>query len=143
MSLCQTRSAVTTTLSADKIMASATQTITQLPSTASFRPSLIELYLTNLRLLDFDRSPDWPNITAKTYATKDAQNQKQRISCTEWALFRLFELWSPDETQYVRLSHLYLTLTDQCPRNFSPSSHRSNPSSLLTCARLSFECSAS
>jgi hypothetical protein len=100
MSLCQTRPAVTVTATRQIIMA--TQTITQPSFTASFRPSLLELYLTNLRLLDLDHRPDWPNITARTYATRDAQNQKQRIFCTEWALFRLFELWSPDETQYVR-----------------------------------------
>jgi HAUS augmin-like complex subunit 6 N-terminus len=79
----------------------ATQTITQPSLTASLRPSPLELYLTNLRLLDLDQRPDWPNITARTYAIRDAQNQKQRILCTEWALFRLFEMWSPDETQYV------------------------------------------
>jgi hypothetical protein len=108
MSLCQTRHAVTTT----QIIMAATQTISQPAVAASFRPSLIELYLTNLRLLDLDRRPDWPSITARTYATKDAQNQKQRILCTEWALFRLFELWSPDETQYVSSAVVYLCLAD-------------------------------
>jgi HAUS augmin-like complex subunit 6 N-terminus len=97
MSLCQTRAVVTQTHQ----IIMATQTITQPSLTASLRPSLLELYLTNLRLLDLDQRPDWPNITARTYAIRDAQNQKQRILCTEWALFRLFEMWSPDETQYV------------------------------------------
>ena len=75
-----------------------------LPSGAiSIRPSLGELFLTNLRLLNLDRKEDWPNITARTYATKDgpAQNQKLRIRCSEWALFRLFELWDPEETRDV------------------------------------------
>jgi hypothetical protein len=98
MSICQTRPVVTTT----HHLIMAAQTAPLLSQTASFRPPLLELYLTNLRLLDFDRRPDWPSITARTYATRDAQNQKQRILCTEWALFHLFELWAPDETQYVR-----------------------------------------
>ncbi|KAH7053362.1 HAUS augmin-like complex subunit 6 N-terminus-domain-containing protein [Macrophomina phaseolina] len=58
------------------------------------------LFVRNLRLLEFDRCDDWPEITVHTFATKDAQqNQKRRIQCTEWALFRLFELWDPDETR--------------------------------------------
>jgi hypothetical protein len=69
----------------------------------SLRPALPNLFLTNLRLLDLDKKPDWPNITPRTYATKDgqSQNQKLRIQCTEWALFRLFELWDPDQTRDV------------------------------------------
>jgi hypothetical protein len=65
-------------------------------------PSFAELFLTNLRLLDFDLLPDWPDITSRTISTKDAnQNQKQRIRCVEWALFRLFELWDPAEARDV------------------------------------------
>lgn len=61
-----------------------------------------ELLATNLRLLNLDLLEDWPTITSKTFSTKDAQqNQKQRIRCTEWALFRLFELWDPQETRDV------------------------------------------
>ncbi len=60
----------------------------------------IALFVTNLRLLDLDRRPDWPGITEQTFSTKDAQqNQKNRIRCVEWALFRLFELWDPVETR--------------------------------------------
>lgn len=61
-----------------------------------------ELFATNLRLLNFDLLEDWPAITTKTFSTKDAQqNQKQRVRCIEWALFRLFELWDPQETRDV------------------------------------------
>lgn len=53
--------------------------------------------MTNLRLLDLDRSHDWPGITVQTFSAKNA-DQKQRIGATEWALFRLFELWDSDDT---------------------------------------------
>ncbi|KAI9054426.1 hypothetical protein LZ554_001588 [Drepanopeziza brunnea f. sp. 'monogermtubi'] len=63
-------------------------------------PSNITLFLTNLRLLDLDLRPDWPDISAVTFSTKDAQqNQKKRIQCVEWALYQLFALWDPEETQ--------------------------------------------
>ncbi|KAF9632226.1 hypothetical protein BFW01_g3088 [Lasiodiplodia theobromae] len=66
----------------------------------SHQLSSTALFVTNLRLLDFDSYDDWPEITVHTFATKDAQqNQKKRIQCTEWALFRLFELWDRDETR--------------------------------------------
>ncbi|KAL2061526.1 hypothetical protein VTL71DRAFT_6903 [Oculimacula yallundae] len=63
-------------------------------------PSNITLFLTNLRLLDLDLRPDWPDISALTFSTKDAQqNQKKRIQCVEWALFQLFALWDVEETR--------------------------------------------
>lgn len=66
-----------------------------------------QLFAANLRLLNFDLLDDWPAISSKTFSTKDAQqNQKQRIRCTEWALFRLFELWDPEETRNVTFSPL-------------------------------------
>lgn len=61
------------------------------------------LFVRNLRLLEFDLYEDWPAISVQTFTTKDAQqNQKKRIQCTEWALFRLFELWDPEDTREVR-----------------------------------------
>ncbi|KAF2824363.1 hypothetical protein CC86DRAFT_354346 [Ophiobolus disseminans] len=57
----------------------------------------IKLFVTNLRLLDFDLRNDWPAITVQTFSAKNA-DQRQRISGTEWALFRLFEIWDPNET---------------------------------------------
>ena len=73
-------------------------------TTQTFTPSLAELFVTNLRLLDIDTRSDWPNITPKTFSSKDllGNNQKARIRCSEWALYRLFEIWDPDETSYVR-----------------------------------------
>lgn len=58
--------------------------------------------MTNLRLLDFDLRDDWPDISVQTFSAKNA-DQKQRISGTEWALFRLFEIWDVDETAQVHL----------------------------------------
>ncbi|KAK2626372.1 hypothetical protein QTJ16_004634 [Diplocarpon rosae] len=63
-------------------------------------PSNVALFLTNMRLLDLDLRPDWPDISALTFSTKDAQqNQKKRIQCVEWALYQLFALWDPEETR--------------------------------------------
>ena len=63
----------------------------------------VALFVANLRLLDLDLRSDWPSITEKTYDTKDAlQNQKRRIACTEWALYRLFECHDPVVTRKVR-----------------------------------------
>ncbi|KAK0627482.1 HAUS augmin-like complex subunit 6 N-terminus-domain-containing protein [Immersiella caudata] len=62
--------------------------------------SNVSLFLTNLRLLDLDLYPDWPDISASTFGTRDAaQGQKKRIQCVEWALYRLFALWDPDEAR--------------------------------------------
>ncbi|KAL8934876.1 MAG: hypothetical protein Q9216_005685, partial [Gyalolechia sp. 2 TL-2023] len=62
--------------------------------------SPVSTFLTNLRLLDLDCAEDWPTITANLFVAKDARaNQKQRIRCVEWALYRLFELWNPKDTK--------------------------------------------
>jgi len=62
--------------------------------------SNVSLFLRNLRLLDLDLHPDWPDINASTFGTRDAaQGQKKRIHCVEWALYHLFELWDPDEAR--------------------------------------------
>ena len=64
------------------------------------RPSLADLFLTNLRLLDLDTRHDWPGITAKTFAGKDGQQgQRNRIGCVEWALYNLFQIWDGEETR--------------------------------------------
>ncbi|KAK1836834.1 HAUS augmin-like complex subunit 6 N-terminus-domain-containing protein [Podospora conica] len=58
--------------------------------------SSLSIFLTNLRLLDLDLYPDWPDINSLTFSTKDiAQGQKKRIQCVEWALFHLFAIWDP------------------------------------------------
>ncbi|KAI0888762.1 HAUS augmin-like complex subunit 6 N-terminus-domain-containing protein [Annulohypoxylon maeteangense] len=75
---------------------SATITSAQIPTTTSNTA----LFLTNLRLLDLDLEPDWPGINLATFSTKDAASgQKKRIQCVEWALYQLFALWDPNETQ--------------------------------------------
>ncbi|RDA96163.1 hypothetical protein CP533_1675 [Ophiocordyceps camponoti-saundersi (nom. inval.)] len=58
--------------------------------------SSLSLFLTNLRLLDLDLLPDWPDISHQTFAAS-TQSQKRRVQCVEWALFHLFFLWDPDE----------------------------------------------
>lgn len=78
---------------------SSTTTPTTNTSNAS-HVSNISLFLTNLRLLDLDLLPDWPNINTATFSVKDAaQGQKKRIQCVEWALYQLFNLWDPEETR--------------------------------------------
>ncbi|TVY64259.1 hypothetical protein LSUE1_G006909 [Lachnellula suecica] len=88
-------------------------TLKPIPPTAPQAQGIsnISLFLTNLRLLDLDLRKDWPDITTRTFhTTKDAQqNLKKRIQCVEWALYQLFSLWDPEETQnpfYPPLEHL-------------------------------------
>ncbi|KAK4222970.1 HAUS augmin-like complex subunit 6 N-terminus-domain-containing protein [Podospora fimiseda] len=70
------------------------------PTTPLPTVSNLSLFLTNLRLLDFDQRPDWPDINTLTFSNKDAaQGQKKRIQCVEWALYHLFALWDHEETR--------------------------------------------
>ncbi|MCJ1468129.1 hypothetical protein MMC07_006757 [Pseudocyphellaria aurata] len=67
------------------------------PAQNNLSPSV---FLRNLRLLDLDKCPDWPSISPQLFSTKDAlKTQKNRIHCVEWALYRLFEIWDPEETR--------------------------------------------
>ncbi|KAL8951037.1 MAG: hypothetical protein Q9222_002962 [Ikaeria aurantiellina] len=60
----------------------------------------LSTFITNLRLLDLDLRDDWPNVHSDPFSAKHARdNQKQRIRCVEWALYRLFELWNPREAK--------------------------------------------
>ena len=73
-------------------------------STSTATASHVSLFLTNLRLLDLDLLPDWPDINSLTFTNKDAaQGQKKRIQCVEWALYQLFSLWDPEEAHNVRI----------------------------------------
>lgn len=75
-------------------------------ATTTATASHISLFLTNLRLLDLDLLPDWPDINSLTFTNKDvAQGQKKRIQCVEWALYQLFLLWDPEEARNVRITH--------------------------------------
>ncbi|PTB64908.1 hypothetical protein BBK36DRAFT_1170573 [Trichoderma citrinoviride] len=62
-------------------------------------PASLSLFLTNLKLLDLDQLPDWPDITAETFAASGTtlQDQKRRVQCVEWALYQLFVIWDPEE----------------------------------------------
>jgi len=63
----------------------------------------ISIFLSNLHLLDLDRRDDWPSINSETFTRKNTlQNEKHRICCVEWALFRLFEIWDVEQTKNVR-----------------------------------------
>lgn len=67
-----------------------------------FSGSNITVFLRNLYLLNLDQHFDWPSICTESFSTKGAQqNQKHRIRCTEWALYRLFEIWDIEETHEV------------------------------------------
>lgn len=62
----------------------------------------VRIFLTNLRLLNLDKCDDWPPTSAPALTSRDAgPNQKARIQCVEWALYRLFEIWNLEETQEV------------------------------------------
>ncbi|KAI9795974.1 MAG: hypothetical protein M1835_004868 [Candelina submexicana] len=69
-------------------------------SASSTSSTNVALFVTNLRLLDLDLRGDWPGIDAHTFSTHNAQqNQKHRIRCVEWSLFRLFERWDAEDTR--------------------------------------------
>ena len=78
-------------------VATAATTTAPPPHTVSVN---ISIFLTNLRLLDIDLHPEWPDINALTFSTKEAAlGQKKRIQCVEWALYQLFALWDPEEAR--------------------------------------------
>ncbi|EPE06494.1 hypothetical protein F503_02622 [Ophiostoma piceae UAMH 11346] len=88
---------------------SASSTSTSIPIPTSF----VAIFLSNLRLLDFDLRPDWPGITARTFSAKDAtQSQKKRIQSVEWALYHLFCLWD-SQGEDVRKMHPLFPPADQ------------------------------
>ncbi|KAI7914540.1 hypothetical protein M9X92_008955 [Pyricularia oryzae] len=71
-----------------------------IPGPSSTSSPNVSLFLTNLRLLDLDSLPDWPDINPLTFTNKDlAQGQKKRIQSVEWALYQLFDLWDAEETR--------------------------------------------
>ncbi|KAK0511486.1 hypothetical protein JMJ35_006059 [Cladonia borealis] len=72
----------------------------QAPPASPHATSSLSVFLTNVHLLDLDRCEDWPAISAQTFISKNTlQNEKNRIKCAEWAFYRLFELWDPEETK--------------------------------------------
>lgn len=61
--------------------------------TATF--STVSLFVGNLRALNLDLLPDWPNITSISFGNQEART---RTKCTEYALFQLFRLYDPATT---------------------------------------------
>lgn len=61
----------------------------------------IAIFIRALHLLDLDRLPDCPNITESTLrvSAKTPSNLQQRVKGVEWALYRLYELYDPDDTR--------------------------------------------
>lgn len=72
---------------------------------AAAGPASLSLFLTNIKLLNLDQLPDWPGISAETFASSGTtlQDQKRRVQCVEWALYQLFVIWDPDEAANVRI----------------------------------------
>ena len=69
--------------------------------------SHVSMFLKCLHLLDLDLLGDWPGITEQTFHARGSQqNMQLRIRGVEWSLYRLFELYSPAETQDVGPSML-------------------------------------
>lgn len=63
-------------------------------------PSHLTVFVRNLKLLQLDQQPDWPDITLRSLSPS-SQNHRQRIRLVEWALFHLFTIWDPEGAQNV------------------------------------------
>lgn len=51
--------------------------------------------LQNLHLLDLDEEIDFPAKSLDTFSFKEELgNQKHRLYCAEWILYKLFEIWN-------------------------------------------------
>lgn len=75
----------------------------------SLVPSNISVLLTNLRLLDLDKKCNWSDIFPSILTDKGVQKgQTKGIQAVDWTLYRLFELWNPDETR-DKLEPFFLT----------------------------------
>lgn len=141
--LSRTRSARLNTTNSSKAIATApTEGLApSKQSTTLATPSNVSLFLTNLRLLDLDLLPDWPDINSLTFTNKDvAQGQKKRVQCVEWALFQLFSLWDPEMASNVRKnciepSRFVGDTNAPYNRNCSPSSPHPTKSSRRTYER--------
>ncbi|KAJ9219551.1 hypothetical protein DTO027B5_4819 [Paecilomyces variotii] len=60
-------------------------------------PSNLAVFVRNLKLLQLDQLPDWPDISVRSLSPSQ-QNQRQRIRGVEWGLYHLFAIWNPKET---------------------------------------------
>ncbi|OCT51472.1 hypothetical protein CLCR_08688 [Cladophialophora carrionii] len=61
--------------------------------------SNIAIFIHALHLLDLDLLPSWPGISESLFTSKSVQNPQARVKSTEWALYHLFRLYSPPDTQ--------------------------------------------
>lgn len=65
--------------------------------------SNVAIFIKTLHLLDLDLLPDWPSISQSTFHTGSKslanQNLQHRVKAVEWALYRLFSIYSPEETR--------------------------------------------
>ena len=104
------------------------------------------VFLTNLRLLNLDKRSDWPSTSFQFLLGKDApKNQKNRIQFIEWALYRLFEQWDPEETRNVSAIYSFISLEVQVdmllettiilPSHFDPSIYQSSNGSFQVAER--------
>lgn len=89
--------------------------------------SHIAIFIRALHLLDLDLLPDWPKISESSFQTTTSnnssssssikasssstqpqtqtQNLHHRIKAVEWTLYRLFELYDPDEARAKLAAH--------------------------------------
>ncbi|KAK5467229.1 hypothetical protein LTS15_000201 [Exophiala xenobiotica] len=66
----------------------------------------VSLFIRTLHLLELDLLPDFPDISESTFhAAKAPTNLQQRVKGVEWALYRLFELYDPEETRTTLKPH--------------------------------------
>ncbi|KAK5062774.1 hypothetical protein LTR84_004849 [Exophiala bonariae] len=64
--------------------------------------SSIAVFVSALHLLDLDNLKDWPSFTISTFQSKStSQTLQAKIKATEWALYHLFQIYSPDSTRQV------------------------------------------
>ncbi|GAB7362988.1 hypothetical protein MBLNU230_g3283t1 [Neophaeotheca triangularis] len=55
--------------------------------------ALVNLYLTDLRLLNLDLLPDWPHIVTSHFLPQTGHATRTRLTSTEWSLYQLFRLY--------------------------------------------------
>lgn len=64
--------------------------------------SSIAIFISALHLLDLDTLKDWPSITISTFQGKStSQSLQAKIKATEWVLYQLFQIYSPESARQV------------------------------------------
>lgn len=64
--------------------------------------SSIAIFISALHLLDLDTLKDWPSITISTFQGKaTSQSLQAKIKATEWALYQLFQSYSPESARIL------------------------------------------